>query len=125
MGVLFFFLAATDDDVGTDRREEKTTPPTRAPTHPRLTNPRKILNEQNPTQNRADARELQLTRAPMSAVLQAEEDIRWCEKKRLEREDEARVMRHVPGWVAGAPTSATGRYIPDPRPFGVWDPMVR
>lgn len=31
----------------------------------------------------------------------------------------------VPGWVVGGSTSATGRYIPEPRPAGIWDPMLR
>lgn len=34
-------------------------------------------------------------------------------------------MKNVPGWVVGESVSATGRYIPEPRPFGVWDPMLR
>jgi hypothetical protein len=33
--------------------------------------------------------------------------------------------RQVPGWVVGAPTSATGRYIPGPQPAGMWNPMIR
>ena len=31
----------------------------------------------------------------------------------------------VPGWVVGASTSATGRYIPAPKAAGIWDPMLQ
>ena len=44
---------------------------------------------------------------------------------RREREEEARVMAKVPGWVVGESNSATGRWIPLPRPVGIWDPVVQ
>ncbi|GBF93375.1 NADH-ubiquinone oxidoreductase subunit [Raphidocelis subcapitata] len=76
-------------------------------------------------QRKADTRELELTRAPLIPVLQAEDDIRWCARRKQQLEEEARIMKDVPGWVVGAPTSATGRHIPAPRPAGIWDPALQ
>ncbi|KIY95459.1 NADH:ubiquinone oxidoreductase B16.6 subunit [Monoraphidium neglectum] len=73
----------------------------------------------------ADTVDLELTRAPVVPVLQAEEDIKWVERRKVQLEEEARIMKNVPGWVVGESTSATGRHIPGPKPFGIWDPMLQ
>lgn len=76
-------------------------------------------------QRKADRLDLELTRAPVIPVLQAEDDIKWVARRKVELDEESRVMKHVPGWVVGASVSSTGRYIPDPRPAGIWDPMLQ
>lgn len=34
------------------------------------------------------------------------------------------LLPQVPGWKIGESTSATGRWIPPPAPFGIEDPVV-
>jgi NADH dehydrogenase (ubiquinone) 1 alpha subcomplex subunit 13 len=77
-------------------------------------------------QNRkAGLRALDMHRAPLIPVLQAEEDIRWVANHKAALEVEARIMKNVPGWTVGESTSATGRWIPPPTPIGIDDPVVR
>lgn len=77
-------------------------------------------------QNRkAGLRELEMHRAPLLPVLQAEEDIRWVARQKVLQEEEARIMKNVPGWKVGESNSATGRWIPPPAPIGIDDPAVR
>lgn len=69
--------------------------------------------------------ELQMHRAPIIPVLQAEEDVRWVARNKAELEYEARIMKNVPGWEVGRSNSATGRWIPPPTPFGIQDPVLQ
>ncbi|KAF6261170.1 GRIM-19 [Scenedesmus sp. NREL 46B-D3] len=74
---------------------------------------------------KAGLRELEMMRAPIIPVLQAEEDIRWVAHSKAALEAEARIMKDVPGWEVGKSNSATGRWIPPPKPFGIDDPILR
>ncbi|WIA20216.1 hypothetical protein OEZ85_006058 [Tetradesmus obliquus] len=74
---------------------------------------------------KAGLRELEMMRAPIIPVLQAEEDIRWVAHEKRAREAEARIMKDVPGWEVGKSNSATGRWIPPPAPFGIDDPVLK
>lgn len=76
-------------------------------------------------QRKDEARELELTRAPVIPVLQAEDDLRWAQARKRALDEEARIMRNVPGWKVGASVSATGRHIPEPKASGIWDAAVR
>lgn len=35
------------------------------------------------------------------------------------------VLLQVPGWEVGKSNSATGRWIPPPKPFGIDDPVLK
>ncbi|KAF8055944.1 NADH dehydrogenase [ubiquinone] 1 alpha subcomplex subunit 13-B [Scenedesmus sp. PABB004] len=74
---------------------------------------------------KAGLRELEMHRAPIIPVLQAEEDIRWVAANKAALAEEARIMKNVPGWEVGKSNSATGRWIPPPAPFGIEDPMLK
>eukprot|EP00879_Flechtneria_rotunda_P001572 GHRR01001731.1.p2 GENE.GHRR01001731.1~~GHRR01001731.1.p2 ORF type:complete len:146 (+),score=39.27 GHRR01001731.1:251-688(+) len=74
---------------------------------------------------KAGLRELERHRAPILPVLQAEEDIRYVEAIKKALEEEARIMKNVPGWKVGETRSATGRWIPPPAPFGIMNPVLR
>jgi len=77
-------------------------------------------------QKRKAARiDLEMTRAPIIPVLQAEQDIRFVEQRKKELEEEAKIMAKVPGWKVGEATSTTGRYIPPPQPLGIWSPLIQ
>jgi NADH dehydrogenase (ubiquinone) 1 alpha subcomplex subunit 13 len=74
---------------------------------------------------KAGLHDLQMHRAPIIPVLQAEEDIKWAARRQAELAYEAHIMKDVPGWEVGKSNSATGRWIPPPTPFGIEDPIIR
>eukprot|EP00243_Klebsormidium_subtile_P003021 TRINITY_DN16155_c0_g1_i1.p1 TRINITY_DN16155_c0_g1~~TRINITY_DN16155_c0_g1_i1.p1 ORF type:complete len:143 (+),score=28.07 TRINITY_DN16155_c0_g1_i1:405-833(+) len=51
--------------------------------------------------------------------LQAEEDARFVRAKQRQIEEEAKIMKDVPGWVPGESVYNTKRWIPPPKPIGV------
>lgn len=50
---------------------------------------------------------------------------RWVAAHKKALEEEAAVMKGVAGWEVGKSTSATGRWIPPPEPFGINNPIIR
>ncbi|BDA50653.1 NADH dehydrogenase [ubiquinone] 1 alpha subcomplex subunit [Coccomyxa sp. Obi] len=59
-------------------------------------------------------------RAAIYPVLQAEEDRRWVQAKKQAVENEAKIMKDVPGWKAGQNVYLTGRWVPPAQPVGAW-----
>ncbi|KAJ9505169.1 NADH:ubiquinone oxidoreductase B16.6 subunit [Haematococcus lacustris] len=63
------------------------------------------------------ADEIFTVRTIVHPVLQAEWDLRYLEHKRKETEKEAEIMKKVPGWVPGEPTTRH-RWL---RPIESWE----
>lgn len=60
-------------------------------------------------------------RAALYPALQAEEDRRWVAAAGAAVENEAALMKNVPGWKAGASVYSDGaRWVPPAAPFGSW-----
>uniref|UniRef100_A0A7S0UW27 NADH dehydrogenase [ubiquinone] 1 alpha subcomplex subunit 13 n=1 Tax=Polytomella parva TaxID=51329 RepID=A0A7S0UW27_9CHLO len=68
--------------------------------------------------NRLEAEEVYTARSILHPILQAEWDLRYLEHQRKEREDEAKIMKDVPGWKVGEATSRR-RWLPPVESFDV------
>ncbi|KAK9811943.1 hypothetical protein WJX73_001463 [Symbiochloris irregularis] len=53
-------------------------------------------------------------------LLQAEDDRRYVAERKAQIEEEALIMKNVPGWVAGQSVYSTKTWMPPARPVGVW-----
>jgi len=73
--------------------------------------------------------DVDMARAAIVPVLQAEDDVRYAQALAKEAAAERGVMARSAGGVAAwrgpsAGASATGRWIPPPQPLGIWDVAV-
>ncbi|GLC39695.1 hypothetical protein PLESTB_001854100 [Pleodorina starrii] len=68
-------------------------------------------------EKRFEADEILTVRKIVQPVVQAEWDLRYLEHLRKEREEEAKIMKNVPGWKVGEPTTRH-RWLP---PLESWD----
>mmetsp|Transcript_73636 Transcript_73636/g.162607 ORF Transcript_73636/g.162607 Transcript_73636/m.162607 type:complete len:143 (-) Transcript_73636:31-459(-) len=66
---------------------------------------------QTKAETRFTADEIHAVRKIVNPVLQAEWDLRYLEHMRKKHEEEARIMKDVPGWVPGEPTTHK-RWLP-------------
>jgi NADH dehydrogenase (ubiquinone) 1 alpha subcomplex subunit 13 len=66
---------------------------------------------QQKRETRFSADEIFTVRQIVNPILQAEWDLRYLEHERKKKEEEARIMKDVPGWVPGEPTTKH-RWLP-------------